>query len=333
MRLPVAVLMRPAKLADHIARLQPFADLAVADSLGGQVAPQAVENEPIRLVPQQHRMPVVERQVGLEQIHDRCIERRAHVRSRRCEQIEPQMHRAPLIRRKHRTEGVRRIDRPLFAPRADAEIDSVLVRNRAPQTLRLLRLARRRRLGDRVRWIAERNRRFRSQGRCLIQYGTQLTLMRADPADHRPRTRRRFEPAGVPQDAGRQSRIHGAQSLQHGPGRRFADVEIRIVLHPLAPRCRERHARHQAHRDQVEQQVQLLGLQRIDPVIGSRNAAGDIDRRRLVQHGIGAGDRQLPDGGAVDRIAEVDQAGDARADRSVHQQVVVVGIAVDHLRT
>ena len=156
--------------------------------------------------------------------------------------------------------------------------------------------------------------------------------MRADPADRRPRAGRRFEPAGVSQDACRQRRIHGPQPLQHGPGRRLADVEIGVVLDPLAPRRRQRHAGHQPHRDQVEQQVQFLGLQRIDPVIGGGDAAGDVDRRRLVQDGVGAGNRQLADGRAMDRIAEIDQAGDPRADRAIHQQVIVVGIAVDDLR-
>ncbi len=67
-------------------------------------------------------------------------------------------------------------------------------------------------------------------------------------------------------------------------------------------------------------------------MVSAQHACRRAERVLLAQHGVGNPHRRVGDPVAVDHVAEIDDAGDARLVIGRDQHVVEVVVVVDHLR-
>ena len=130
----------------------------------------------------------------------------------------------------------------------------------------------------------------------------------AHPAANRTGALDRIKPAGFAQDRRRQARVHPVHSLQKAPGRRFADGQVGIVLGLAAAQSRQGDACHQAHGNQIEENIKLLRLQRVLLMETGSQGSCCADRIFHVENGIRAGDGDFGNQNGMDRIAKVDDA-------------------------
>ena len=332
MGLPAAILAVLAELADDGASLQKVADLHGLRARGAEMAPERIEDEArLRLMFQQDGMAVIQRQIGYIDVDHARRQRCPHIGAGGEEKIESEMQRAALASRQGRRKGVGGIDRPVLAPGADSKFDFLLCRVRVPDGFGLVRLPPGRGNGDGMLRVAERHQALGIARDRLVQNGGQAAAIFVEPVAYRLRARHRFEAAGATQDCGGEDRVHRAQAAEQIPGRRFADREIGIVAGAVAPCCRHGDADDEAERHQIVEKIDLFGEQRVDAVECRCHCCRILDRRRPVHDGIGRGDGEFVDERGMDRIAEIDEAGHLLPGVAIDQDVVVVGIAMDHL--
>ncbi|MNX73915.1 hypothetical protein D3C86_1053320 [compost metagenome] len=153
------------------------------------------------------------------------------------------------------------------------------------------------------------------------------------PAAHRTRAFDRVETTGFAQDRRRQPGVHAVHPFQQAPGRRFADAKVGIVLCAVASRGGQGDAGDQAHRNEIEQDVKLLRLQRVLVMETGSEGGGRANRVFHVENGIGAGNGDFGNQDRMHRIAKIDDARDALMIVRVDEDVPVIAVIVNDLRT
>ena len=103
------------------------------------------------------------------------------------------------------------------------------------------------------------------------------------------------------------------QPRQGAPQRALADRRV-LVAGPLLLLVRRQARTHtEPELHEVEQHRQFVVCQRICRVVAAHERCREVERRLLIEHRVRDRDSGLGDGVGVEQIAEVDQAGHARA--------------------
>ncbi|ENN89682.1 hypothetical protein RHSP_69824 [Rhizobium freirei PRF 81] len=333
MRSPAAVFVNVAHIANEITGFQALARRQPGERLMRHVPPKGHEGQAaFGGMFERDEAAIAKRLVFDLDASDSACHRSVKRRSGGHEQIDAEVMDAALALDEARFKGLIRVDGSFFAPRPDAEFDPVLFGEVRPPFGRLLRTLFGRGNGHDMRRVAVRDDRLAHRGsRRTDDIGKALPVV-GNPAADRAGTINRIEAARLAQNGCGKTRVHGIHLFEQTPSRRLADRKIWIVTGLIVTRSGEGDARHQAHGDEVEQDVDLFRLQRILFMEAGNQSRRRTDRILHIQDRVSAGNGNFCDQDGVDGVAEIDEARDSLIVMLIDQNIPVVGIIVDDLR-
>ncbi len=341
MRRPVAVARRRADRGKGFARGDGLAGAELRQTFAPQVAVKREElHAGAGLMAQDHDGAVVVASGVVVPRMDNAGQRRADGRTRRREEVDAQVQRAPLRRRagaerkgRAGVEGARLG----VAPDADcgASFRQLAEDGGAEQPGEVVgALAVQHRRGDRRAADGEVEHVRRRE--IDAEHRGERTGSTREPVDNLGGVWNRRQIARSTQRVLRLARMNLRQLFQRRPRRLFADREVLVLRLARALVRSVADADAQPHTGQLPQRGDLGGGERVGGVIAGRHLRHGLERVGLVEQGVGGGDRQVGHAQAVHHVAQVEDAGDAPEARKEiavagDQHVVIVGVAVDHL--
>ncbi len=305
-RRPVAVLRRRTDRADALAPRNRHPGRKARYRLAPEVAVEGGEGRrSLRRVLEDHRGTVVEAPGVVTHAVDLAGKRGHHGRAGLLEEVDRQMHRAPLGMLAVRArEGVARVEQPRLVVTADPRVRPAGLQSAEELARHGAHV--RRLLGCLEYGAADRE----------IEHDGPVEVSRDDRAELAPvRRQPRFDRgrlrAGCPAARGaeaivRQPRMHGAHLRQRVPRRRFADQQVGVLRLGDAPVRREADARAEPDRAERPERRELGLREASGLVVAGGDLASGGDGIWLSEDCVGDRHGELGDRPGLHHVAEVE---------------------------